>query len=179
MRFENNLRRFHNARQHGAVLVTAMLLLLVLTIIGVTAMQMSRMQERMAGNTRDVNLAFQAAEGALRSGEAYIAGLEIEPIGCSTSPCQVWQESAVATSVASLQESWWETNGQTFGQAAMDDLAEAPTSVVEELGFVRTDGAVNMSDPPDGRNFYSITARSTGGSGQADVVLQSTYTTKF
>jgi type IV pilus assembly protein PilX len=179
MRFENSSRRFHGVRQRGAVLVTAMLLLLVLTIIGVTAMQMSRMQERMAGNTRDVNLAFQAAEGALRSGEAYIAELDIEPIACSTSPCQVWQEAAVVTSVANEAESWWTTNGQTFGQAAMDSLAEAPTSIVEEIGFIRTDGGLNASDPPDGRTFYSVTARSTGGSGQADVALQTTYATKF
>jgi Tfp pilus assembly protein PilX len=34
-------------------------------------------------------------------------------------------------------------------------------------------------DPPDGRDFYQVTARSTGGSGQAEVVLQSTYTRKF
>ena len=56
--------------QRGAILVTSMLLLLVLTIIGITAMQMTRMQERMAGNTRDLNLAFQGSEAGLRNGEA-------------------------------------------------------------------------------------------------------------
>ena len=60
-----------------------MLLLLVLTIIGVTVMQMSRMQERMAGNSRDVNLAFQAAEGALRAAEQFIGDQQVRPVTCS------------------------------------------------------------------------------------------------
>ena len=41
---------------------------------GITAMQVTRMEERMAGNSRDVNLAFQGAEAGLRDSEARIAG---------------------------------------------------------------------------------------------------------
>ncbi|HPF28453.1 MAG TPA: PilX N-terminal domain-containing pilus assembly protein, partial [Steroidobacteraceae bacterium] len=59
--------------QRGAILVTSLLLLLVLTIIGLTAMRMTSLQERMAGSTRDLNLAFQGAEAALRDGETLIA----------------------------------------------------------------------------------------------------------
>ena len=45
-------------------------MLLIMTVLGVTAMQMSRMEERMAGNSRDINLAFQGAEAGLRDSEA-------------------------------------------------------------------------------------------------------------
>jgi type IV pilus assembly protein PilX len=174
--------QFHrrSADQRGAILVTSMLLLLVLTIIGVTVMQMSRMQERMAGNTRDVNLAFQAAEGAMRGTELFIAQQEIRPVGCSSGPCDVWLQDSLTGTVANRDGGWWLDNGRTYGQAAMDGLDVPPTSVVEELGFVRTDGGVVMGqDPPDGRDFYQVTSRSTGGSGLAEVVLQSTYTRKF
>jgi type IV pilus assembly protein PilX len=167
-------------RQRGAVLVTSMLLLLVLTIIGVTVMQMSRMQERMAGNARDVNLAFQAAEGALRNAEREVSSWPIRPISCSESPCEVWLEGSGTVSAENADEDWWATNGQEFSQETIEGLAEPPAAVVEELGFVRTDGGVVMGqEPPDGRDFYQVTARSTGGSGQADIVLQSTYTRKF
>jgi type IV pilus assembly protein PilX len=170
----------HSAGQRGAILVTSMLLLLVLTIIGVTVMQMSRMQERMAGNTRDVNLAFQAAEGALRGTESYIRKQKMRPIGCSTGPCDVWLLGSLTGTVANRDEAWWGSNGKTFGMATIDGVDEAPETVVEELGFVRTDGGVVVGqDPPDGRDFYQVTSRSTGGSGLADVVLQSTYTRKF
>jgi type IV pilus assembly protein PilX len=169
-----------HAAERGAVLVTSMLLLLVLTIIGVTVMQMSRMQERMAGNSRDVNLAFQAAEGALRNGESFIDAQDVRPIACSTSPCEVWLEEAASGSIANADETWWDTNGQGFGLEAMEGLSEEPVTAIEELGFVRTDGGLVMGqDPPDGRDFYQVTARSTGGSGLAEVVLQSTYTRKF
>lgn len=169
-----------SAAQRGAILVTSMLLLLVLTIIGVTVMQMSRMQERMAGNTRDVNLAFQAAEGSLRSAEAYIRAQVTRPVECSSSPCNVWVEGSVPGTVANLDATWWADNGNTFGQATMAGLEAPPTAAVEAFGFVRTDGGVVMGqDPPDGRDFYQVTSRSTGGSGLAEVVLQSTYTRKF
>jgi len=55
--------------QGGAALMFSLIFLLLLTIIGLTAMQSSTLQERMAGNTRDTNLAFQAAELGLRAGE--------------------------------------------------------------------------------------------------------------
>lgn len=180
MRYSHIQLHRHSARQRGAILVTSMLLLLVLTIIGVTVMQMSRMQERMAGNTRDVNLAFQAAEGAMRGAELYVRQQKSRPLGCSTSPCQVWLQDSLTGSIANRDADWWKDNGQTYSQATMAGVEEAPTSVVEELGFVRTDGGVVLGqDPPDGRDFYQVTSRSTGGSGLADVVLQSTYTRKF
>lgn len=167
-------------RQRGAVLVTAMLLLLVLTIIGVTVMQMSRMQERMAGNSRDSNLAFQAAEGALRNAEGYIDSLEVRPVACSDLSCEVWLENSVTGAVANQEAEWWKENGQAYAQETIEGLSEAPASAIEELGFVRTDGGVVMGqDPPDGRDFYQVTSRSTGGSGQAEIVLQTTFTRKF
>jgi len=55
--------------QGGAVLIVGLLLLLILTLISAAAMQSTILEERMAGNQRNVNIAFQAAEGALRQGE--------------------------------------------------------------------------------------------------------------
>ena len=55
-----------HSKQRGAVLVVGLLLLLILTIVSVTSMQMNSSQETMAGNLRDHNLAFQAAESGLR-----------------------------------------------------------------------------------------------------------------
>lgn len=52
--------------QKGVVLITGLVFLVMMTILGVTAMQNTVLEERMAGNLRDENLAFQAAEAALR-----------------------------------------------------------------------------------------------------------------
>ena len=89
-------------------------------------------------------------------------------------------EGTVVGTTANQDETWWDEKGRTYDQETMDGLSETPTAVVEELGFVRTDGGVVMGqDPPDGRDFYQVTSRSTGGSGLAEIVLQSTFTRKF
>lgn len=53
--------------QRGAALVIALLLLLVMTIIGITSIQSSTVQTRMAANSDDRNRALQAAEHSLRA----------------------------------------------------------------------------------------------------------------
>jgi type IV pilus assembly protein PilX len=58
--------------QSGVVLVVSLIMLLLLTIIGISGMQSTVLEERMAGNMRDRNLAFQAAEAGLRDAEAYL-----------------------------------------------------------------------------------------------------------
>ena len=57
------------ARQGGAALVVGLILLVVITLVGVGAMQTTTLQEKMAGNLRDSNLSFQAAEAVLRNCE--------------------------------------------------------------------------------------------------------------
>ncbi len=60
--------------QRGAILIIALIMLLLLTIIGLSSMRGTSLQESMAGNLRDSNLAFQAAEAALRQGEGMVDG---------------------------------------------------------------------------------------------------------
>jgi len=59
-------------RQRGIVLVVSLVLLLLMTLIGVTAMQTVTLDERMVGNAHQRNVAFQAAEAGLRAGESHI-----------------------------------------------------------------------------------------------------------
>lgn len=66
---------FRRDRQQGIALVVGIIFLLLMTLIGVTAIQTTSLDERMAGNVRDRNLAFQAAEAALRDAEEDIRGI--------------------------------------------------------------------------------------------------------
>ncbi len=56
------------SRQRGAVLFIALILLLLLTLLGVTAMQVTLLQERMSGNFRAQQQAFERAEGRMAEG---------------------------------------------------------------------------------------------------------------
>lgn len=65
-------------KQQGSVLIVSLILLLILTITGVSSINNIGMNERMAGNYKDHDLAFQAAEAALFAGEtkaASVAGI--------------------------------------------------------------------------------------------------------
>lgn len=55
--------------QSGMALLIGLIFLVVLSIIGATALRMSGLEERMSGNLRERSLAFEAAESALRQGE--------------------------------------------------------------------------------------------------------------
>ena len=56
--------------QGGVVLIVALLFLIMLTMIGTAAVNMSTAEERMARSNRDYNVALQAAESALRDAQA-------------------------------------------------------------------------------------------------------------
>ncbi|QQP98068.1 pilus assembly PilX family protein [Lysobacter enzymogenes] len=55
--------------QRGAVLYVALMMLVLLALIGVAAMQVTGLQERMTSSYRSTNLAFQNAEGRARGKE--------------------------------------------------------------------------------------------------------------
>jgi type IV pilus assembly protein PilX len=59
-------------QQHGVVLVVSLILLLLLTILAITASTSSSLQERMAGNAQESNVAFQASESALANLNAQV-----------------------------------------------------------------------------------------------------------
>jgi type IV pilus assembly protein PilX len=170
--------RFH---ERGAVLVIALLMLLVMTVLGVTAMQMSRMEERMAGNSRDVNLAFQGAEAGLRNGEDRLRVLTVRPTTCVTAPCTFWRRDTIVVSKRDQPLTWWTTNGAEYGVAATAEvtgITRDPMIVVEDAGFV-PDSLTVGHGPPEGRNFYRVTASSAGASDTAEAVLESTYAKRF
>ncbi|MEP7243379.1 MAG: PilX N-terminal domain-containing pilus assembly protein [Gammaproteobacteria bacterium] len=188
--FMNEARRRPSVRplpaaHRGAILVTSMLLLLVLTIVGITALQMSRMQERMAGNTRDLNLAFQGSEAGLRNGETLLQLQKARPDTCVATPCQFWARGTLLNPERK-DSSWWDSTADEFeadnDQAAkakdMTELKADPEYLVESIGFVSDSLTVGHS-PPQGRDFYQVTGRSTGGSGTPNTVLRSTYARRF
>lgn len=60
-------------RQRGATLLIALVLLVVMTLLGLSSIRSTSMQERMGANLYDRSLAFQAVESALREAEATIS----------------------------------------------------------------------------------------------------------
>ncbi len=77
--------------QTGAALIVSLLLLLVMTLLGVSAMQGSVLEEKMAGNFFEREKTFQIAEAQLRSAEAVVRAMDIDlnipANGCTNGIC--------------------------------------------------------------------------------------------
>ena len=54
----------NTSRQRGAALVVGLVVLLMLTLLGVSSMNMTSLELRIAGNTQNKNIAFQWADSA-------------------------------------------------------------------------------------------------------------------
>ncbi len=158
-------------RERGAALIVALVMLLVMTVLGVTAARNTNLQERMAGNLRDNNLAFQSAERALREGETFLRGATLPPFTGSNGLLTMQDGAGQASFWGN--DAWWVANGRTA--TGMAHVNRAPLYVVEELPPVpQSGGSERFGALPD-IGFYRITAQGQGGSADAITILQSTY----
>lgn len=171
----SNYCDFSTGNENGAVLVVSLMLLLVMTLIGVTAVQTTTLEEKMSGNARDRELAFHSAEVALREGESYLGQTALPSFNDSSGLYQ--PDRSLWRSVD------WTDSTKVKIASGMDDavdsdvLARKPSYYLEELAETVTTGTsvvIGFGSPPVIGN-YRVTAHGYGGSEAAEVVLQSTY----
>ncbi|MEJ2686694.1 MAG: PilX N-terminal domain-containing pilus assembly protein [Gammaproteobacteria bacterium] len=171
------------ARQKGAVLIVSLLILLVMTVIGIVAMDTTTLEEKMAGNTRQRDLAFQAAEATLRDGEQDL--LIHTPVGFDTS-CTNGLCLVLSSGTSNMTPYWdvagdWQkarAYGSQTGAAALKGVP-TPDYLLEKLPPAATPGQ-NLSNTgsyngPLPTQLYRITAKATAGNGNVVVELQSVY----
>jgi type IV pilus assembly protein PilX len=166
----------YRSRQSGAVLVVSLLLLLVLTILGVVMMQTTRTQERMAGNTRDLDAALQGAESALRAGEAVIQALPSLGAGDSSLPCASYcaQEGVLTVAITDPTQFNWKTQANIHAT-----LPTSPAVISRYANFVPDSLDVGNDPTQAGIDYFEVDSMSNGYSGNANTTLQSTYSRRF
>ncbi len=152
-------------QQSGVVLVISLVMLLLLTLIGLTGMQTTTLEEKMAGNKRNHNIAFQAAESALVVVEK---SLEIPD---PNNPVLAFTNLGTGgfyknTTTVNLSDTnistsgFWTTNPvATATISGLTGIAAAPLYIIQQLNS----------------NTYRITVRATGLTTNAVVILQSIY----
>lgn len=179
--------------QRGAVLITGLIFLVVLTLLGTAALQGTVLEEKMAGNLRDETLAFQAAEAALRSGEHFLEQVTLpefngenglyhyacssvpdsdaegenadEPLSCPPTPDPVTGMN-------------WSADDSIEADVTMEGVANQPRYFIEQLPSVPLmgdGGSAQQSGASLNASMFRIVAQGTGGTEAATVLLQSTY----
>lgn len=162
--------RAPRARQSGAVLMAALMILIVLTLLVLAATRGSTLLERLTGNARQLDQAFQTAEAALREGERRLAAAAL-PDAIQTPG---WYHHSAKPAPDWSQPGAWDaaTNGK-IAYAVGDATAQV---AIEELAPVPDPGGgLNPTEQPQDTTVYRISARGYGERGDTFVILQTTY----
>src|SRR5690606_15599974 len=166
--------------QTGAVLLFALVILLVLTLLGVSGMQGSLLQERMASAQRDGLVALEVAESGMREVEGLLDGLaDLDPFGNSTGYFQTGDAPDIFD-----DNTWDDGNGLSAEASEISDLA--PRYFVEHLGKVKLNaegelprdlGAYGSSETAE-FEYARIVVMAQGRSGQSRRILEGFYVFK-
>lgn len=164
-----------NSRQQaGSTLGIALIFLLLLTLIGTAAIQGSSLQERMAGNLRDRDLAFQAAEAALREGERFLQNPVLPPFNSPQDGLVQPLDGALSNAMWSEVHDW-DAVSATYSGDLDNDIDTPPRYVIEELPLTQDpQGTLAADEPLPEIQRYRLTARAVGGTDSAVVILQTT-----
>jgi len=181
------------SNQSGMVLVTSLVILMILTMLGLSSVQGTSIQELISRNQRDSNLAFNAVETALVEAEATLnelSGANWQAIvasdyASSTSP-KVYNAKMLGSFFANFVTADLASSVYVNSlQASLSKVAVQPVYMIEHIGTVTTDeDRMNIDNIGQNPNtcctqMFRITAQGSGGSSSAVVTLQSTYGKRF
>lgn len=164
-------------RQRGLVLVVSLIFLLLMTLVGITSIRTSTLEEKMAGNTRDQNLAFMAAETALREAETALeAFATITAFGAGTGN-GLYDTSNDAVYTAS--GTW--TGTDSIVATAIPGINTAPRYYIKQVTCTSgTGGGIGMSGYGKVKGggdtqIFRVTARGTGGTDITSKIVRTHY----
>lgn len=177
---KSNQRLFGMHKQQGAALVISLLILIIITIVGVSAMQSTVVEEKMAINANERNRAFQAAETALRHAEEnFIMGL------LNTSNFNgangLYGQSDNEPNLFST--TWTDTNSRAYS-GSIGYVNTQPRFMVRLMDTIAGSDVNNMLNIRGYRRqniasaittVFRVTARGTGSTDQSQVIVRSHY----
>lgn len=172
-------------RERGAVLIVGLVMLLLLTLIGLASIRGTDLQEAMAGNMRDRNLAFQSAEAGLRVGERFLSEDAFSGAVFDGSVVGYWPDlnkpDAIRTRPAYWTADDWKANSILLPANTLDGLSAQPRYAIEKLevsaAAINQGGGVDIEslEKSEGSEYYRITSYGVGGTENSEVVIQSTF----
>ncbi len=136
------------SRQHGFVLVTALIFLMVLSLLGVMALRGSLFEERFAANDRDLTVARENAELALRDAERDILGLRFDGPGNYCAALNCFRQRPLGTRPVDLASSGNFWSDSTLSDS--DNIASADGGrqlAIELQGVYSSDAALACGMP--------------------------------
>ena len=176
------LNKHHKlAKQRGSILIVSLMILVVLTMIGVSSMSTTSLQERMAGNFRDRQIAFQAAETALAYAEEF-ARNNINSASIFNDTNGFYATYSGPTNLNAFDASWWTGTNSIVLATTINQVRTQPRYLIEYRGDVGVVEKTSINVGGYGESTggglianFRITARATGLSDNTVIILQSNY----
>lgn len=178
----NNLQH----KQKGAVLIVSLLLLLVTTMLGITSMSTTVMEEKMAGNSRQKQLAFQAAEAGLRQAETWLntnitTVTAFETLFNAGGTAELYWERQPNPGLASKPVAFdiYNPNAWLIGNSiqttqVLQSGQPNPRYIIEYMGRIG-EAPLDVLVPDDRRFAFRVTALGEGTDGITSYVTRSTF----
>jgi type IV pilus assembly protein PilX len=160
------------SRQRGISLIVSLILLLLVTLVALASVRTVVLQSRMSATSHDRNLAFQAAESALRAAETAATasdGSAVPAAGCSAGICALPGNGEAARWLSGTFDGWLTTT------EAVSDNAATPETIVESMGEGSNWTGCQQRIPREPNCVtarYRVTARSAAAD-RAGVIVQS------
>lgn len=169
------------SHQRGITLILVLIFIVSLSLIAAVGMRNVGTGERVVANERDRSLAFQGAESAGREAVAKISDGSVTAMttGLYTAPlprggnAEFWRTtSSLATDVCASTNPAKRFDWANCAAPAANAYGNSvvPRFVVETLPPV-------VISPTITEQWYRVTSRASGGSNQADVILQIMFKT--
>lgn len=155
-------------KQSGVVLISSLFIVMILTILVFSATRSTILQEKMSGNLRERDIAFQSAETALLTGEKYLQNTDPLPVFNNNSGKYTFNK----TRTFKQDDAWDNLTPSQYSQS-LHQLQSTPKFLIEKISLIDTVGESLDSSKPEISNYYRISSRSINGN--ATVVLQSIY----
>ena len=159
--------------QQGTTLIITMIFLLVLSVMGLAGMDVTGLEERMAGNMRDRNMAFQSAESGLLDGENYLETFVTLPPFDGTDG----HYSLPADGTKNWEKIDWTSSAavRTYTGSGFQELDDSATYIIENIADASASDSLELSVPKDDKRYYRVTSRAVGLTGSSEVMLQTVY----
>lgn len=168
--------------QNGSALIIGLIFLVTLTLLGVTAMQSTTLEEKMAGNQRDRSVAFQAAETALRDGESFLKdNVPAFAADCSGGLCATTSTAIPNVTTYTWDDSKYFAYGVNPSPSAsmiplpqIPDVSQQPRYYIVDLG-PNTIPMSGCPGPGGAAQGFRIVARGWGQNFNTQVTLETIF----
>ena len=162
------------SQQRGVVLITSLIFILVITLMGFAGMETSIQQEKMAGNMRNKQMAFQGAEAALLAAQEYLESSVLDSFNGTNGLYQKTTNGSVRWEDMSAVD-WQDPTKVVLYSSGFQELSEQPSYFIETYELGGDSDSLDLTKAVDDFQYYRITARARGQSPTALVILQSVY----